>query len=117
VITLLLNVLRLLLFLVAGHRQLALENLALRQQFAVYKRTMPRPKLRTTDRLSTLGRPCQVVDRLAAGAGYCDARHCLALAAFALGSSSSALILVLSPARVDRPSMTLPGIFVAVDTR
>jgi transposase InsO family protein len=47
----LLHVLRLLPFLCGGHRQLALENLALRQQLAVYKRTVTRPKLRTTDRL------------------------------------------------------------------
>jgi len=50
-ITLLLQLLRLLPFLCGGHRQLALENLALHQQLAVYKRTAPRPKLRTTDRL------------------------------------------------------------------
>jgi hypothetical protein len=51
VITLLLHLLRLLPFLVGGHRQLALENLALRQQLAIYKRTLARPQLRTTDRL------------------------------------------------------------------
>ena len=50
-ITLLLHLLRLFPFLIGGHRQLALENLALRQQLAVYKRALPRPKLRTTDRL------------------------------------------------------------------
>src|SRR6058998_4357934 len=50
-ITLLLHVLRLLPFLFGGYRQLAVENLALRQQLAVYKRTTARPKLRTTDRL------------------------------------------------------------------
>jgi len=50
-ITLLLQLLRLLPFLCGGHRQLALENLALHPQLAVYKRTVPRPKLRTTDRL------------------------------------------------------------------
>src|SRR5256885_3822629 len=50
-ITLLLHLLRLLPFLCGGHRQLALENLALRHQLAVYKRTTTRPKLRTTDRL------------------------------------------------------------------
>ena len=50
-ITLLLHLLRLLPFLCGGHRQLALENLALRQQLAVYKRTATRPKLRRTDRL------------------------------------------------------------------
>ena len=38
-ITLLLQLLRLLPFLCGGHRQLALENLALHQQLAVYKRT------------------------------------------------------------------------------
>src|SRR5439155_9933384 len=54
-ITLLLHLLRLLPFLWGGHRQLALENLALRQQLAVYKRTLPRPKLRTTDRLLWVG--------------------------------------------------------------
>ena len=50
-ITLRLHLLRLLPFLCGGHRQLALENLALRHQLAVYKRTATRPKLRTTDRL------------------------------------------------------------------
>ena len=47
--------LRLLPFLVGGHRQLALENLALRQQLAVYKRLAPRPKLRPADRLFWVG--------------------------------------------------------------
>jgi putative transposase len=46
-----LHLFRLLPFLFGGHRQLALENLALRQQLAVYKRTVTRPKPRTTDRL------------------------------------------------------------------
>ena len=50
-ITVLLHLLRLFPFLCGGHRQLALENLAPRQQLAVYKRTTPRPKLRGTDRL------------------------------------------------------------------
>ena len=50
-ITLLLHLLRLLPFLCGGHRHLALENLALRQQLAVYKRTTNRPRLRRYDRL------------------------------------------------------------------
>ena len=54
-ITLVLHLLRLLPFLLGGHRQLALENLALRQQLAVYKRTAPRPKLRPADRLFWAG--------------------------------------------------------------
>src|SRR5256886_7123590 len=54
-ITLMLRLLRLLPFLVGGHCQLALENLALRQQLDVYKRTMARPPLRRTDRLFWVG--------------------------------------------------------------
>src|SRR6267142_1209050 len=54
-ITLLLHLLRLLPFLCGGHRQLALENLALHQQLAVYKRTMTRPRLRTADRFFWVG--------------------------------------------------------------
>jgi hypothetical protein len=49
-ITLLLDVLRLFPFLCGGHHQLALENLALRQQLAIYKRTTNRLKLRRSDR-------------------------------------------------------------------
>ena len=50
-ITLLLHLLRLLPFLCGGHRQLALENLALRHQLTVYKKMVNRPKLRSRDRL------------------------------------------------------------------
>src|SRR5882762_3287346 len=50
-ITLLLHLLRLLPVLCGGHRQVALENLALRHQLAVYKKTVNRPKLRSSDRL------------------------------------------------------------------
>jgi putative transposase len=50
-ISTLLHMLRLFPFLCGGHRQLALENLAWRQQLAVYKRTATRPRLRRSDRL------------------------------------------------------------------
>ena len=50
-ITTLLHLLRLFPFLCGGYRQLALENLALPHQLVVYKRTVPRPRLRPTDRL------------------------------------------------------------------
>jgi len=50
-ISTLLHLVRLFPFLCGGHRQLALENLALRQQLAVYRRMVTRPKLRPTDRL------------------------------------------------------------------
>jgi putative transposase len=54
-ITLLLHLLRLFPFILGGHRQLALENLTLRHQVAVYKRTVGRPRLRTVDRLFWVG--------------------------------------------------------------
>ena len=49
-ITTLLHLLRLCPFRCGGHRQLALENLALRQQLTVYRRTGARPRLRRGDR-------------------------------------------------------------------
>src|SRR3989442_185529 len=50
-VTLLLHLLRLLPMLCSGHHQVALENLALRHQLAVYKKTVNRPKLLSSDRL------------------------------------------------------------------
>ena len=50
-ITVLLHLIRFLPLLCGGHRQVALENLGLRQQLAVFKRTARRPKFRPTDRL------------------------------------------------------------------
>jgi putative transposase len=49
-ISTLLHLLRLFPFLCGDHRQLALENLAWCHQLAVYRRTVTRLKLRTTDR-------------------------------------------------------------------
>ena len=43
-VTLLLRLLRLLPLLCGAHRHVALENLALRHQLAVYKKTVTRPK-------------------------------------------------------------------------
>src|SRR5262249_8668921 len=54
-ITLVLRLVRLLPFLCGGHRQLALENLALRHQLAVFRRMVTRPKLRPIDRLFWVG--------------------------------------------------------------
>ncbi len=51
IVTLLLRLLRLLPLLCGAHRHVALENLALRHQLAVYKRTVTRPKVRRSDRL------------------------------------------------------------------
>src|SRR5947199_1737474 len=50
-VTLLLRLLRLLPLLCGAHRHVALENLALRHQLAVYKKTVTRPKMRRSDRL------------------------------------------------------------------
>src|SRR2546426_12575401 len=79
-IILLIHLLRLIPFLFGGHRQLALENLALRQQLAVYKRTVNRPKLQRSDRLLWVWLS-QSVARLEAGPRHRGSRHCAALAA------------------------------------
>src|SRR5882672_9861302 len=42
---------RLLIILASRHRSLVFENLALRQQLAVYHRTRPKPTVRWSDRL------------------------------------------------------------------
>jgi len=55
----LLHLLRLFPFLCGGARHLALENVALRQQLAVYKRTASRPQLRRSDRLFFSEAACQ----------------------------------------------------------
>lgn len=41
---------RFILLILAGQKQVALENAALRQQLAVFKRNVPRPKLNNRDR-------------------------------------------------------------------
>jgi putative transposase len=46
---------RLLIILASRHRSLVFENLALRQQLAVYRRTRPKPTLRRSDRLFWVG--------------------------------------------------------------
>jgi hypothetical protein len=60
-------ILRLLGLLCRGHRAVALENLALRQQLAALMRTRKRSKVRTSDRLF-LGRPRERMARVAARA-------------------------------------------------
>src|SRR5881296_812288 len=50
-VTLLLRLLRLLPLFCCAHRHLAMENLALRHQLAVYKKTVARPKVCRSDRL------------------------------------------------------------------
>src|SRR3954470_17110179 len=49
------HVVRLLIVLAGRHRTLVLENLALRQQLAVYRRTRPKPAIRWSDRLFWTG--------------------------------------------------------------
>jgi hypothetical protein len=42
---------RSIILIFSGHKEIALENAALRQQMAVFKRDVKRPKLRDRDRL------------------------------------------------------------------
>ena len=46
---------RFILLVLGGQKQVALENAALRQQLAVFKRNVPRPKLNNGDRLFWIG--------------------------------------------------------------
>ena len=46
---------RFIFLILAGQKQVALENAALRQQLAVFKRHVPRPKLHNRDRLFWIG--------------------------------------------------------------
>jgi hypothetical protein len=46
---------RLVILMLSGHTQIAVENVALRQQLAVFKRDMKKPKLRGRDRLFWVG--------------------------------------------------------------
>jgi hypothetical protein len=54
-VTWIIHVFRLLNVLASADRNLVLENLALRQQLAIYRRSAARPTLRWSDRLFWLG--------------------------------------------------------------
>src|SRR3989454_12537254 len=79
-VTLLLHLLRFLPMLCGGHRQVALENLALRHQLAVYKKMVNRPKLLYSDRLFWLAL-VQAVGRLEASSRHRVTQHRPAVAA------------------------------------
>jgi hypothetical protein len=46
---------RFVILLLGGHQHVALENVALRQQLAVFKRDINRPRLRRRDRIFWIG--------------------------------------------------------------
>src|SRR2546427_7574349 len=46
-----LSLFRMILLILGGHVQVALENFALREQLAIFQRSVPHPKIRPTDRL------------------------------------------------------------------
>src|SRR6266581_1605190 len=46
-----LSLFRMIFLTLGGYEQVALENLALREQLAIFQRSVRRPKIRTTDRL------------------------------------------------------------------
>jgi hypothetical protein len=100
-ITVMLYLLRLLPFVFGGHRQLAFENLALRQQLAVYQRTATRLKLRTMDRL--LGGTGQGWGWVDAASPDCDPGHRPAVAAASLSR-------VPGQAPAGRPAVAHPSL-------
>jgi hypothetical protein len=52
-----LSLFRMIPLILGGYGQVALENLALREQLAIFQRSVRRPKIRPTDRLSLLKMP------------------------------------------------------------
>src|SRR3989449_10452599 len=46
-----LSLFRMILLILGGYEQVALENLALREQLGIFQRSVPHPKIRPTDRL------------------------------------------------------------------
>src|SRR3989442_3222520 len=46
-----LSLFRMILLILGGYEQVALENIALREQLAIFQRSVRRPKIRPTDRL------------------------------------------------------------------
>jgi len=46
-----LSVFRMILLILGGHEQVALENLALREQLTIFQRSVRPPRIRPTDRL------------------------------------------------------------------
>src|SRR5213593_550438 len=79
-VTLLLRLFRRLPLLCGAHRDVALENLALRHQLAVYKEDGD-PAEGAPERPTLLGRAVEGVGRLEAGARHCVTQHRPAVAA------------------------------------
>jgi hypothetical protein len=87
--TVLLHLFRLLPFLVGGHRQLALENLAIRQQLAVYKRTAPRLPARGSARSTACSGPAWPGSGSAGGRRWSSSRPTPSCAGTAAASPST----------------------------
>ncbi len=106
-VTLLLHLLRFLPMLCGGHRQVALENLALRHQLAVYKKMVNRPKLLSSDRLFWVA-----LSRVWAGwripSWNGSSARCGAIASTISSSSVSGTYVALSP-RISR-TITVHGL-------
>ena len=115
---------RLLIALASADRSLVLENLALRQQFAVYRRARPKPAMRWSDRLFWLGlrwawpdwksalgvvRPATVLARHRRGFAWYWTRQFSADAAVAHATRSELAHLPREPPRLGRRGRLLRG--------
>ena len=78
-----LSTLRFIILTLAGHKEIALENAALRQQLTILKRELSRPKLRHRDRL-VLDSPDEDLETMENGARRRTTRYCCELAAAAI---------------------------------
>src|SRR2546425_8985926 len=114
-ITPLLHLLRLSPSLCGGHRLLALENLALRQQLAVYKRTANRPKLQRSDRLLWVGLSCRLAVKWLSRNGWPSRYGCQAataaryFATLQAPTAAEALRKAVAEGTIERVGLTPAG--------
>jgi hypothetical protein len=60
--------------ILGGHKQVALENIALRQQLGIFQRSVRRPKIRPLGP-TVLGVSAESLERVEVGVGVCSARN------------------------------------------
>src|SRR5207249_9212400 len=70
-----LSLFRMILLILGGYEQIALENLALREQLAIFQRSVRHPKIRLMDRVFWVGVSAESLEGLEVGISDCPARN------------------------------------------
>src|SRR2546427_1095290 len=92
-----LSLFRMILLILGGYEQVAQENLALREQLAIFQRSVRHPKTRPTD---VLGVPAEGLEGVEVCIGDCQARDRPRLAKEAFHT----LLVPIIPAQETRPT-------------